>query len=422
MNQTIQRRRERAELALQSSSDALVLVGAGEPIAVPGGLDRVYPFSAHPHHRWLTGRNDAGAVLAYDPGEGWRDFAPELTDDDRIWEGITSRAGEPISGLKPWLAARSGRPIAMLGVPVEGIAGDTELSAELDQQLLHARRPKDQTEITLMNRAIEATAAGFARARAFAEPGVTERAIQIELEAECFRHGGEAMGYGTIVGAGPNAAILHFAPSERTVKHGEIMFIDAGCEIKGYAADVSRAFVIGESSAMQRDLHAIVLDAERWAITQCTPGTEWKDLHLRTALRMTQGLIDLGILTGSAEGLVERDAHALFFPHGLGHLVGLGVRDASGYLPGRSPSNRFGLAFLRMDLPLEQGYITTVEPGLYFIEPLLRDPANRENYHDAVNWTEVDRWIGIGGIRIEDNILITDSEPINLTESIPVGL
>ena len=361
-------------------------------------------------------------MLAFDPSEGWRDFAPELTNDDRVWEGLTERAGEPISGLKPWLDSRAGRPIAMLGVPIEGVTADAECSTAFDQRLLHARRPKDEVEIMLMRRAAEATAAGFERAKAIAEPGITERAIQIELEAECFRNGGEAMGYGTIVGSGPNAAILHFAPSQRTIKHGEIVFIDAGCEIKGYTADVSRAFTIGDPSAMQRDLHALVLDAERWAIGQCTPGTEWKDLHLRTALQMTRGLIDLGIMTGDAEGLVERDAHALFFPHGLGHLVGLGVRDASGYLPGRTPSTRFGLAFLRMDLPLEPGYITTVEPGIYFIEPLLNDPDTRERFEDAINWAEVDRWLGIGGIRIEDNILITEANPINLTEAIPTDL
>jgi len=137
---------------------------------------------------------------------------------------------------------------------------------------------------------------------------------------------------------------------------------------------------------------------------------------------MTKGLVSLGILKGDPQSLVERDAHALFFPHGLGHLVGLGVRDASGRLPGREPSTRPGLASLRMDLPLQPGYVTTVEPGLYFIEPLLRDPKRREKYADDVNWDGLGRWLPLGGVRLEDNILVTHAGPVNLTKDIPLTI
>src|SRR5439155_10565808 len=115
---------------------------------------------------------------------------------------------------------------------------------------------------------------------------------------------------------------------------------------------------------------------------------------------------------------VERDAHALFFPHGLGHLVGLGVRDASGFLPGRPRSKRFGLAYLRMDLPLEVNYVTTIEPGIYFIPALLQDPQRRETYADAVNWAKVDTLLDVGGVRIEDNVLVTERGAENLTAGI----
>src|SRR5881296_218823 len=103
------------------------------------------------------------------------------------------------------------------------------------------------------------------------------------------------------------------------------------------------------------------------------PGAEWKDLHLKAAIEMTDGLIELKLMNDNAESLVEQGAHALFFPHGLGHLVGLGVRDASGRAPGRTPSTRPGLANLRVDLPLERDYAITVEPGVYFIPALLNN-------------------------------------------------
>jgi len=407
------------------ATDHIVLIGAGSHIPVPGGMDRIYPFKPHPDHYWLTGHRTPGAVLAYDSNEGWRDFTPDLTEDDNVWEGITQRDGEPISGLASWLEARTSRPKVVLGVaggPLEGVRSDAGVEHQFEIQLLHARRPKDSVEIELMKRACNATAKGFARAREFATVGTTERAIQIELEAECFRHGGQAMGYDCIVGSGPNSAILHFSPSQRKVRDNELVLIDAGCEIEGYTADVTRAFVVGTPTTQQTELHSIVKEALEFGSANCKAGKEWRELHLECATLMTRGLVSLGILKGDAEGLVARDAHALFFPHGLGHLVGLGVRDASGYLPGRERSDRFGLAFLRMDLPLEAGYITTVEPGLYFIKPLLTDPDHREQFADCVNWDEVDRWLGIGGIRLEDNLLITEGEPINLTSHIPLAL
>jgi Xaa-Pro aminopeptidase len=132
--------------------------------------------------------------------------------------------------------------------------------------------------------------------------------------------------------------------------------------------------------------------------------------------------VALGIMKGNPQSLIERDAHALFFPHGLGHLVGLGVRDGSGRAPGRAPSARPGLANLRVDLPLERGYAITVEPGVYFIPALLNDPTNREKYRDAVDWDRVVPLLDFGGIRIEDNVVVTDGAPEVLTAAIPKTL
>jgi Xaa-Pro aminopeptidase len=130
----------------------------------------------------------------------------------------------------------------------------------------------------------------------------------------------------------------------------------------------------------------------------------------------------MGVMRGAPETLVEQDAHTLFYPHGLGHMVGLGVRDASGHLPGRPTDPRPSLRSLRMDLPLAPGYVVTVEPGLYFIPPLLNDTARRERYRDAVNWPLVDTLLEAGGVRIEDNVLVTDGLPEVLTKAIPKEL
>ena len=412
-------RRARVAAALPLE-DALFIVGAGEPVPLPEGSDQCYPFRAHAEYYYLAGFECAGGVVAFDPrDDGWVSFVPEVTEGERVWEGRTQLPGTPIAKFEAWLGARRGRPVALLGAPVRGVQADETRTQRAREALTHVRRPKDAHELALIRRAATATAAGFAKLRAALRPGVTERALQIELEAEFFRHGGTRPGYGTIIGTGPNAAVLHFEPSARAARPGEFVLVDAGAEIDRYMADVTRTFVVGEPDAFQRDFFQIVLAAEERAIARCVPGAEWKEIHLACAVDMVAGLVELGVMRGAAAALVEQEAHLLFFPHGLGHMVGLGVRDGSGTLPGRVKDPRLALKNLRMDLPLAPGYVVTVEPGLYFIPALLNDPARRTRFRDCVNWARVEPLLALGGVRIEDNVLITAGSPEVLTAAIP---
>lgn len=414
-------RRARVGAALPLEN-AILIVGAGDPVPLPEGSDQTYPFRSHAEYFYLTGHDCAGGVLAFDPREGhvdgWVSFVPVVTEAERVWEGRTQIPGAPLTQFASWLDARRDRPVALLGAPIRNIEFDMAITARVRQALIHARRPKDDHEAAVIRRAATATQAGFAKVREILRPGITERTLQIELEAEFFRAGGTRPGYGTIVGSGPNSAVLHFEPSSRKVREGEFVLVDAGAEIDRYMADVTRTFVAGTASAFQRDLYSIVLAAQERAIMECVAGAEWKDIHLSTAIRMMDGLVNMGVMRGQAESLVEQEAHTLFYPHGLGHMVGLGVRDGSGLWPGRQPDPRPSLRTLRMDLPLEPGYVVTVEPGLYFIPPLLNAPARRERYRDSVNWPLVDAHLNLGGVRIEDNILVTTGAPEVLTAGI----
>jgi Xaa-Pro aminopeptidase len=213
---------------------------------------------------------------------------------------------------------------------------------------------------------------------------------------------------------------MHFSPSQRKIRRGEFVLVDAGAEVQRYVADVTRTFVAGNKpTEFQRDLLRLVLAAERAAIDRCIPGAEWKDVHLKAASELMAGLVELKLMKGHAESLVEQGAHTLFFPHGLGHLVGLGIRDASGRYPGRPKDESPALSNLRMDVPLAAGYVTTVEPGLYFIPAILRDSKRRQKYRQCVNWHRVDTYVGLGGVRIEDTVLVTDDGPLVLTAAIP---
>ena len=412
-------RRERAAAAW-ALRDEVVLIGAGSLIPVPGGADLTYPFMAHGEYLWLAGHEVVDAVMAFDPRDGWTDFVPPVTQAERVWEGRTEAPGTPLHELGGWLAARRGRPVVVLGSPIAGLGGDAVRAAQLREQLLHARRPKDAHELDLLRRACEATAMGFKSFVQALKPGLSERELQVELETGFRRGGADRTGYGTIVGAGSHAAVLHFTPGDRRTQPGDVVLVDAGAEVERYTADVTRTYRLpGGDDAFFRSLHDLVLSVERNAISRCLPGAEWRDLHLQAALEIADGLVQLGLLTGSAESLVERDTHALFFPHGLGHMVGLGVRDASGFVPGRARSTRPGLSMLRTDLPLEKGYVMTVEPGIYFIPALLQDPTQRERHRDAVRWDRVDGLMDFGGIRIEDDVLVTDTTPEVLTAAIP---
>ena len=425
MSHRLEARRARVAAALPLP-DALLVVGAGGPSPLPEGSDQSYPFRAHAEYFYLTGEETIGGVLAFDPHDGpvsgWVSFVPQVTESERYWEGRTQRDGASIERFPEWLAARAGRSVVNLGAPWREFASTPATVGYIREALTQVRRQKDADELALIRRAAAATAHGFARLRGELRPGVSERTLQIELEAEFFRHGATRPGYGTIVGSGPNTAILHAAPSARLVRDGEFVLVDAGAEVERYMADVTRTYVAGSPSAFQRDLYGIVLGAQERAIQRCIAGAEWKEIHLATAVDLVGGLVALSVMRGSAESLVDREAHALFFPHGLGHMVGLGVRDASGLHPGRTRDPRPSLRSLRMDLPLAAGQVVTVEPGLYFIPELLNEPGRRERYRDCVDWDRVDGLLGLGGVRIEDDVLVTSGAPDVLTAGIPKAL
>jgi Xaa-Pro aminopeptidase len=410
----LERRRKRT-LDAWNLTDDIVLIGGGSPIHIPGGADQTFPFSTHPEYYWLTGRQREGGVLAFDSREGWTLFEPALSVSEQVWGGSEAPIGRSLEEFEPWLKERDGRKLRWLGVPK-----DSEPDEELRLTYLHARRNKDNAEIELVKRAVRATAAGHAVALEMMRSGVTERQVQIEIEAAFYRGGADGLGYGTIVGSGPNATMLHSTPGAKQLARGELVVVDAGGSVLGYTADVTRTHPVdGVWLPGIRELYDAVLAANERVIESCVIGAEWGDMHILAARVLAEELKKIGVITVSADEAIETELIALFLPHGVGHMVGLGVRDASGPYPGREGKNKFAGIKIRMDLPLGENYLVTVEPGLYFNKALLTNTENREKYKSAVNWSKIEPWIGKVGIRIEDNILATQSGPVNLTSEIP---
>jgi len=418
----LERRREAAAAAWGLDRE-LVLIHAGERIAVPGRGDQTYPFRAHAEYLYLTDRERPSGVLAFDPQDGWTDFVAPTTEHELLWEGggAGGSDGTPLPELSGWLAAREGRPIARLGAPGAGAPAEQQLDRDVRAGLNRVRRPKDALELARMRRAEQITREAFAEVVPQIEAGRSERELQLVIETAFRRRGVAFVAYDTIVGSGPNSAVLHFPPTDKRLADGELVLIDAGAEYRAYASDVTRTYpVSGRFTPEQAELVAIVRAAGEAATRRCTAGARWTKVHREAALVVAEGLVAFGLLRGEPEALVEQGADFLFFPHGVGHMVGLGVRDTGELLRTRAATADDESAAARIDLELVPGQVLTVEPGIYFVPALLRDPERRARHRDAVDWDRVERMLDFGGIRIENNVLITDGAPEVLTADVPV--
>jgi Xaa-Pro aminopeptidase len=221
--------------------------------------------------------------------------------------------------------------------------------------------------------------------------------------------------------------VLHNDQYHHPLQPGDLVLADVGAETEmGWAADVTRTWSVpGKFSSTQRDIYDIVLAAHDACIAKIRPGVEYQDLHLLACTVIAEGLVDLGILQGNPQDLLEMDAHTLFFPHGIGHLLGLDVHDMedlgdlAGYEEERTRSNRFGLGYLRLNRPLRPGMLVTIEPGFYQVPAILNDANWRSKYQNIVNWERLSQFADVRGIRIEDDVLVTEQGSEVLTAALP---
>jgi Xaa-Pro aminopeptidase len=259
--------------------------------------------------------------------------------------------------------------------------------------ILHEMRLfKNAEDLGAMRRAADITAEAHVRAMKSTKSGMHE--FQVEaLLLETFRmHGSERPAYGSIVGSGSNATILHYRQNNRKMEDGELLLIDAGCEYDYYASDVTRTFpVSGKFSKEQQAIYELVLDAQEAGIEKTRKGSSLEQIHATCVDVITRGLVKLGLLSGPVDQLIKDEAYKPFFMHKTSHWLGMDVHDVGNYYVGGKAR------------PLEAGMVLTVEPGIYISKD-----------YDKV----APEWRGIG-VRIEDDILVTEGDPDNLTKSIP---
>ena len=380
------RRNRDTEYRFRQDSDFYYLSGFAEPeallVLLPGRTDGEFVMFCRPRDRemeiWNGYRagpegaiNDFGAQQAFTIDELDQRLPDLLAGRNRVYApmGVQPAFDQRLAG---WLGTVRAKTRA-------GVRAPSALHL-LDAALHPLRLIKSVTELAIMQRAADLSAEGHRRAMALAAPGRYEYELEAELLHTFTRHGCQAPAYGSIVGSGANACILHYGENDRCMQDGDLVLIDAGGELDHYAADITRTFPVnGRFSAPQKDLYEVVLAAQLAAIASVRPGASWQAPHDAAVRVLTQGLVDHGLLQGSVDGLIESNAFRRFYMHRTGHWLGMDVHDVGDYqLDGQWR-------------PLVDGMVLTVEPGLYV------SPDDE---------TVAAHWRGIG-IRIEDDVAVT---------------
>jgi Xaa-Pro aminopeptidase len=301
--------------------------------------------------------------------------------------------------------------------------------------LREMRLYKSPEEIDALRTACDISAAALTEAMRLTRPGMNERQVQAAVEYVFMAMGSERIGYGSIVAGGINATILHYVENDQTLNDGDLLLIDAGAEYQHLTADITRTFPVnGVFTAPQRAIYELVLDAERQVIEMCVPGLVYSDMHERAIEILSHGLVELGLLPGMGEEAIEKGWYRQFFFHGTGHWLGIDVHDAGAY-----KVNEAGR-------PLEPGMVFTVEPGIYIashkatvsLSNAAYDPKEamvlayevgaaeaksefdrRAEEAGSVDFNVPPEFLGIG-VRIEDDMLMTESGHENLSAGAPV--
>lgn len=385
-----------------------------------------YPFRQDSDFYYLTGFKEADALAVFIPGRKEGEyilFCREFDEQKALWEG--AHAG--LEGATRHFGADDAFPIDDLDDILPGMLENKQRvyypmgrNTELDQKILEwinhlrtlsrqgisapgelvslehilheMRLIKSRTELDKMRKAAKVSAQAHVRAMQTCQPGMTEFQIEAELVHEFMHHGLRHVAYPSIVAAGKNACVLHYTENNCKISTSDLILIDAGAECDHYAADITRTFpASGLFSPAQRELYQLVLDAQYAALEQVKPGNPWNLSHDASVTVLTEGLVKLGLLGGNVDTLIEEEKYKQFYMHRIGHWLGMDVHDVGDY----KVDDQWRL--------LEPGMVLTIEPGLY-ISPNCTDVAKK--------------WRGIG-IRIEDDVLVTQQGYEVLTSGVP---
>jgi Xaa-Pro aminopeptidase len=398
--------------------------------------DSFFPFRHDSYFYYLTGFNEPESVVVLVAGKKNQSilFCREKNLEREIWDGFRYGpqaaqthfgfdAAYPIEQLEQELSQLLSNAPTLFHTQGHNSQLDTQLqrcmnavrsrarvgvtppttTIDLHAVLNEMRLVKDASEIASMQRAASISAIAHQRAMKIAKPGMFEYELEAELLHEFRRQGAQAPAYNSIVAAGANACVLHYNANNASIKNGDLVLIDAGCEFDSYASDVTRTFPAnGKFSAPQQALYEVVLAGQSAALTHANIGARYQDGHNAAVRVLTQGMLDTGLLdknkVGSLEDAITNNAYRQFYMHGTGHWIGMDVHDVGNYRESVAPAGTEEKPYRQ----LQAGMAITIEPGIY-VRPAEGVPEQFWNI----------------GIRIEDDIVITENGPLNLSRETP---
>ncbi len=409
------------------------------------------PFRASSHFLYFAGLPLENAAIRLESGklELFLDDAPasstlwhgEMPKRAEIAELIGADAAFPMADLKSrgmgaatiaiqdnQTALQQSQILVACGAgrhrPLTPSKSPAGIDLELTKAIISLRLTHDPASLAELRDAAAVTVEAHKAGMAATQKAQIEAGIRAAMESVIISHN-MTCAYPSIVTV--QGEVLHSEHYHNPLQTGDLLLADVGAETSmGWAADVTRTWpVSGKFSPTQRAIYDVVLAAHDACLEGISPGVEYRDIHLLAARIMAEGLVDLGILCGDVDDLVEMDAHALFFVHGIGHLIGLDVHDMedlgdlAGYEAGRVRSSRFGLGFLRLNRVLRSGMLVSIEPGFYQVPAILNNSETRAKYKDLVKWDLLEKFADVRGIRIENDILVSEGGREVLTEKLP---
>ncbi|NDJ25593.1 M24 family metallopeptidase [Nostoc sp. B(2019)] len=434
-------RHRRQRLGKLIDFPAIIWSGDSSPRNFPANR---FPLRASSHFLYFAGlplsnvaiRLEAGKLELFmdDPQPSSALWHGEMPTRDEIAQKIGADVARPMAELESWLegaatiavqeSATWTQQSQLLNRWVLPQSPPQGIDLELAKAIISLRLTHDDAALAELRKAAAVTVAAHKAGMAATAKAKLEAEVRAAMEGVIIAHN-MTTSYTSIVTV--HGEVLHNEEYHHSLQPGDLLLADVGAETEtGWAADVTRTWpVSGKFSSTQREIYDVVLAAHDACIAKIHPGVEYGDIHLLAATVIAEGLVDLGILQGNAQDLVEMDAHALFFPHGIGHLLGLDVHDMedlgdlAGYEEGRERSDRFGLGYLRLNRPLRSGMLVTIEPGFYQVPAILNDPKLRSKYQNVVNWQRLSQFADVRGIRIEDDVLVTPEGSEVLTAALP---
>ena len=432
---TYEKRRE----VLKNKFEKGVILICGNSLSPTSYLDNAFPFIQDSTFLYYFGLNKENLMGIIDIDKNDEIiFGDELTIDDIIWGGqqLTLNAQCKLVGVENNFsyeeagkyirdARNAGRDIHYVTqylpdnilklsewLEISPKEVNKYASEKLGYAVAEQRNIKTPEEIIEIEKAVNVTREMHLKAMEVAKPGMKEYEVVAEIEKVAKKYNCE-LSFSTICTI--NGQILHNPYHNNILKDGDLLLIDAGAKLEnGYCGDMTTTIpVSGKFTEKQKDMYKLLISMFDKASELIKPGVTYKEVHLEVAKVLAQGMIDRNILKGNVDEIVENGVHALFMPHGLGHMMGLDVHDMEnigevivGY-NGEEKSKQFGLASLRLGRELEEDFVFTVEPGIYFIPELIKQWKEEEKFAEYINYDELEKYIDFGGMRYEGDFLVT---------------